>query len=183
MNELETTGILLVAVNSLIIGLSFAGSRKTMLSGAPFGGDFVEFYTAGKILNTFGADRLYDFQLQADLSRIYLPSGLSIPYVTPPFVAILFSPLAHLPLWLAFLIWILISIALYLAAIKLILRLVDLPPRMTFLVCLGFPPFFMLVLAGGQISAIGCFMLALWIYLMKKGKKTTSGCCPGINAL
>jgi hypothetical protein len=51
---------------------------------------------------------------------------------------------------------------------------------MTFLVCLGFPPFFMLVLAGGQISAIGCFIFALWLYLMKRERKLIAGAVLGL---
>ncbi len=170
--------LLLICVNSLLIGFSF--TRRLTLSGAPFGGDFVEFYTAGKILNEYGSHRLYDFQLQDDLTREFLPPGLTIPFVTPPYVAILFSPLARLPLWLAYLTWILISIALYIGAITLALRLELLPRGITFLVCLGFPPFFMLVIAGGQISAIGCFIFALWLYLMRRQRKLSAGAVLGL---
>src|SRR2546427_13263575 len=86
--------ILLISINSLMIGLSFARNQALTLSGAPFGGDFVEFHTAGRILNKYGSHRLYDFQLQDDLTHEFVP-GLSLPFVTPPFVALLFSPLAH----------------------------------------------------------------------------------------
>ena len=171
--------LLLICVNSLMIGLSFTRTQGLTLSGAPFGGDFVEFYNAGRILNKYGSHRLYDFQLQDDLTHEFLPH-LSIPFVTPPYVAILFSPLAHLPLWLAYLTWIMISIALYLGAITLMLRLEPLPRGMTFLVSLGFPPFFMLVLTGGQISAIGCFIFALWLYLMKRQRKLIAGVVLGL---
>src|SRR5258705_13235499 len=109
--------VLLICINSLMIGFSF--TRGVTLSGAPFGGDFVEFYTAGKILNEYRSYRLYDFHLQDDLTREFLPQGLTIPYVPPPYVAILFSPLARIPLWLGYLSWILISIALYIGAISL----------------------------------------------------------------
>jgi hypothetical protein len=169
---------LLICVNSLMIGFSFI--RGSTLSGAPFGGDFVEFYTAGKTLNQYGSHRLYDFQLQDELTREFLPAGLTIPFVTPPYVAILFSPLAHLPLRLAYLTWILISIALYIGAITLALRLELLPRGITFLVCLGFPPFLMLVVAGGQISAIGCFIFALWLYLMRRQRKLSAGAVLGL---
>ncbi|HEY8224548.1 MAG TPA: glycosyltransferase family 87 protein, partial [Pyrinomonadaceae bacterium] len=107
-------------------------------------------------------------------------ANLSVPFVTPPYVAILFSPLAHLPFTLAYLIWILVSIALYLGALTLLLRVEPLPPRMTLLICLAFPPFFMLVLAGGQISAIGCFILALWLYLMRTNRELLAGAALGL---
>ncbi|HUS11402.1 MAG TPA: glycosyltransferase 87 family protein [Pyrinomonadaceae bacterium] len=161
-----------------MIGFSF--TRRLTLSGAPFAGDFVEFYTAGKILNQYGSHRLYDFQLQDDLTREFLPAGLAIPFVTPPYAAILFSPLARLPLRLAYLTWILISIGLYLGAITLALRLEPLPRGITFLVCLAFPPFLMLVIAGGQISAIGCFIFALWLYLMRRQRKLIAGAVLGL---
>lgn len=142
--------LILIAVNSLMIALSFARTRGVTFSGAPFGGDFIEFYNAGRILNHYGSHRLYDFQLQQDLTQ-ELIAGFSLPYVTPPYVAILFSPLALLPFSFAYLIWIFISVALYVGASSLIARLELLPQGMTLLVCLAFPPFLMLAIAGGQI--------------------------------
>ena len=171
--------LLLICVNALMLGFGFLRNKGVTLSAAPFGGDFVEFHTAGRILNDYGPRRLYDFQLQDDLLHEYLPD-FSLPFVTPPYVAVLFSPLAHLPLRLAYFIWILTSVALYLGAITLMLRLEGLPRRMTYLVCLGFPPFLMLVLAGGQISAIGCFVLALWLFLMKRQREFLAGAALGL---
>jgi len=166
--------LIFIVVNCLMIALSFARTRGVTFSGAPFGGDFIEFYNAGRILNHYGSHRLYDFELQQDLTQEYV-AGFSLPYVTPPYVAILFSPLSLLPFSVAFLIWIFISAALYVGAGSLIARLELLPRGMTLLVCLAFPPFLMLAVAGGQISAIGCFIFALWIYLMKRERKFLSG--------
>ena len=103
--------LILIGVNTLMIGLSFARAGSVGLSGAPFGGDFIEFYNAGRILNHHGPNRLYDFELQQDLTQQFLP-GFSVPYVTPPYVAIMFSPLALLPFSFAYLIWVFISVAL-----------------------------------------------------------------------
>jgi Glycosyltransferase family 87 len=171
--------LILIVVNSLMIALSFTRAGSGNLSGAPFGGDFIEFYNAGRILNHYGPQRLYDFQLQQDLVQEYVP-GFSLPYVTPPYVAILFSPLALLPFPFAFLIWIFISVALYVGAVSLGARLEFLPRGMTLLICLAFPPFLMLAIAGGQISAIGCFIFALWIYLMKRERKFLAGLVLGL---
>src|ERR1044072_6856181 len=171
--------LILIVVNSLMIAFSFVRTGNVTLSGAPFGGDFIEFYNAGRILNRYGSHRLYDFQLQQDLTQEYVP-GFSLPYVTPPYVAILFSPLALLPFSVAYLIWIFISVALYAGAISLIARLKLLPRGMTLLVCLAFPPFLMLAIAGGQISAIGCFIFALWIYLMKQQRTFLAGLVLGL---
>jgi energy-converting hydrogenase Eha subunit C len=171
--------LILIVVNSLMIAFSFVRTGNVTLSGAPFGGDFIEFYNAGRILNRYGSHRLYDFQLQQDLTQEYVP-GFSLPYVTPPYVAILFSPLALLPFSVAYLIWIFISVALYAGAISLIARLELLPRGMTLLVCLAFPPFLMLAIAGGQISAIGCFIFALWIYLMKQQRTFLAGLVLGL---
>jgi len=171
--------LILIAVNSLMIAFSFARTGSTTLSGAPFGGDFIEFYNAGRILNHYGSHRLYDFQLQHDLTQEYVP-GFSLPYVTPPYVAILFSPLALLPFSFAYLIWIFVSVGLYAGAISLMARLELLPRGMTLLVCFGFPPFLMLAIAGGQISALGCFVFALWIYLMKRQRQFLAGLVLGL---
>src|SRR4030095_1852495 len=107
-------------------------------------------------------------------------AGFSLPYVTPPYVATLFSPLALFPFSFAYLVWIFISVALYAGAVSLIARLELLPRDMTLLVCLAFPPFLMLVIAGGQISAIGCFIFALWIYLTKRQRKFLAGMVLGL---
>src|SRR5215813_5233670 len=171
--------LLLIGINALMLVVGFVRFESVTLSKAPFGGDFVEFHTAGRILNDYGARRLYDFQLQEDLLHEYVPD-FSLPFVTPPYVAILFAPLAHLPVRAAYFVWILISLAFYLVAIQLMLRLEHLPRQMTFLVCLGFPPFLMLVLVGGQISAIGCLILASWLYLMKTRHEFAAGIVLGL---
>jgi hypothetical protein len=103
-----------------------------------------------------------------------------VPYVNPPYVAVLFSPLSRLPLWAAYLGWMIISIALYIAAITLVSKVELLPRGMTLLVCLAFPPFFMLVLAGGQLSAIGCFILAAGFYLLRTERKLLAGVVLGL---
>jgi len=76
------------------------------------------------LLNRHTPQRLYDFGLQASLFHELFPKEAaekSIPFVHPPFVAAAFRPLALLPYPAAFLLWLLISVGLYLAALRLVL--------------------------------------------------------------
>ena len=64
--------VLLIVVGGAIIR-EVSGSTSPRMAALSVGGDFVEFYLAGRILNDHDASRLYDFELQEDL----VPSTLS----------------------------------------------------------------------------------------------------------
>ncbi len=87
-------GVILCAVSVL---LGFAG--RTFL-GRPLGGDFIEFYTIGKILNNYPPARIYDLRLAFELQHATLPSmpeSQMLVFGQAPFIASLFRPFALLP--------------------------------------------------------------------------------------
>ena len=129
--------------------------------------DFIYFYAMGRMFNNYPAGQLYDYELQkkvcidirpADAGGVYGPNPYS------PFVGILFRPFALLPFVPAFVLWIGLSFALYLAGLVLFARQCfhDDPHRrsLSFCFALSFCPFYWTV-TGGQISTIGFFALAL----------------------
>ncbi len=71
--------------------------------------DFTNFYTGFKMVMNGDGSRLYDLDLQAIYQQKIMGdiefSGGLLPYVNPPFVAVLFSPLALIPINTAFYIW------------------------------------------------------------------------------
>jgi hypothetical protein len=143
--------------------------------------DFVGFYAMGRILNEYPAAGLYDAGLQIRIRTEVHPlssgSYNSVPY--PPFVGMLFQPLARLPFATAYLLWLSISLALYTAALVMVsARLFpgDLL-RLSLILCLAlsFFPFAIETLVNGQLSTIGFFTLALAFLLEDSERSFLSG--------
>src|SRR5437867_1299178 len=88
--------ILLVIV--VPVGVNLARGTASNAGAWSVGGDFVELYTAGRVLNDHEQDRLYDVALEDRIYRELVPGAgpLRRAFVYPPFVAMLFSPLARL---------------------------------------------------------------------------------------
>jgi Glycosyltransferase family 87 len=72
-------------------------------------GDFTAFYTAGKILQRGQSARLYDRDLELQIQQEFAPTvenrHHSLPFIRPPFQALLFLPLAYLKHNTACLVW------------------------------------------------------------------------------
>jgi hypothetical protein len=88
-------------------------------------GDFASFYTAGKIVDSGQPARLYDPHLQWQVQQqfaadVKIRRG-PLPYVRPPFEAILFAPLAYLAYPAACVIWLAIKVSLLLIVAYLLL--------------------------------------------------------------
>jgi hypothetical protein len=136
--------------------------------------DFVYFYSIGHLLNHYSPLRLYDFVLQENIANAMLPEPLKAGagylggFAYPPYVAMFFQPLAMLPYWTAFCLWLVISLTLYLTGLCLLIqRFCDedaLQRSLFFLFGLSFWPFINWILLGGQLSAIGFLGMALAIY-------------------
>jgi Glycosyltransferase family 87 len=146
-------------------------------------GDFTSFYTAGKIVRSGQSARLYDtgvqWQVQQEFaSKVKIRRG-PLPYVRPPFEALLFLPLAYLTYPAACVVWMIFKVALLLT-----LPFV-LPPAndkggklgthaLQSLMCLAFFPVgFDLLL--GQDSILLLFILAVALRLMLQGDDLQSG--------
>jgi hypothetical protein len=102
-----------------------------------------------------------------------------LPYVNAPFFVLPFTILARMPYSWAYLLWLLLSLALYVAGLTLIWRTLDGIPRdawlTSLLLALSFMPFLVECLAGGQTSAVGFFCLAFAISSERRGYHILSG--------
>jgi len=168
--------LLLLGVYLSVFALTFATSSGGRTIFGPFlGADFGAFYVAGKIFNTGQADRIYDRALHHQVYDAQFPTAdpdTQSPYVNAPFFILPFTILARLPYSWAYLFWVVISLALYLAGFSLIWKSLDAIPRdvwlTALLLALSFMPFLVECLAGGQTSAVGFFFIALAITLERR---------------
>src|ERR1700694_6335311 len=73
--EPHAMSLMALVVGIILCGVSvFRGFHGQTFMGRPLGGDFVEFYVIGKILNSYEAFRIYDLQLAVGLQHATLPT-------------------------------------------------------------------------------------------------------------
>jgi Glycosyltransferase family 87 len=175
--------LLVLAVYLVVFAMSFATSvsGRTMF-GPSLGADFGAFYVAGRIFNTQQPDLIYDAGLHHKLYQAQFPEAppdTQLPYVNAPFFILPFTILARLPYSWAYLLWVALSLSLYVAGFSLIWRTLEgIPPEawsIALLLALSFMPFLVECLAGGQTSAVGFFSLALAINRERRGHYILSG--------
>lgn len=147
--------------------------------------DFASFYTAGKLVQQEHASGLYDPRQQWETqqqfaSAVKIRRG-PLPYIRPPFEALLFLPLARLNYPNAYLTWTGIKILLLLILPFLMPRSsLLLPPRLAGILCIGFFPV-ALDLLHGQDAILLLFVLLLVFRLMRQEADFWSGCCLGLG--
>lgn len=83
------------------------GPGNLDLAGQPVGTDYLQFYAAGRTLARGESAQLYDMAYQSALEQEIIGSGLTSyhAFITPPFLAALFVPLAALPYGWSFVVW------------------------------------------------------------------------------
>ncbi|MBT8402167.1 MAG: DUF2029 domain-containing protein [Rhodothermia bacterium] len=176
-----TIAVLLMGlINLLIACLTIDDDRNAY--GSYAGADYSCFYVAGSLLNNYPAEQLYNFDLQSDLYHALLPGvpeAQEIPFVNPPFFALLFRPLSMLPYLTSYLTWIALSTILYVAGFELLRRALGSLPAasssISLLLALSFAPFLLESAIGGNSSAFGFFAVALALYFERRNNPTASG--------
>ena len=164
---LRFVSLTVLMMSGVMLGVSlwtWDGSRT--IFGPALGADFTCFYMAGTILNGDSPERLYDLELQNRLYHRLLPGAPAeerLPYVNPPFFTLLFGPLAALPYLWAYLAWLGMSVALFLASFVLTVQKTPTftaGDRLTaLLLCLSFQPLVLECWLAGQSSAFGLLCL------------------------
>jgi hypothetical protein len=153
-------------------------TRDSILRGY---GDFASFYTAGKILKAGESKDLYEPKVQWRIQQEFA-AGVDIrkgplPYIRPPFHALLFLPFAYLSYANAYKAWTAINVLIALV-ILFLLR----PPGGRFfpvsfdvLLCLGFFPVAFNLLQG-QDAILLFLVLALALRALQNGSEAVCGC-------
>jgi Glycosyltransferase family 87 len=143
--------------------------------------DFVYFYGVGQIAHQYSAVRVYDFELQQKTfnqiyplhDRTYGPS----PY--PPFVALFFSLFARMSFETAYLLWTVVSLALYTVGIAATANEVfpgyRLKTSLIFCFALAFYPFSFDTLMNGQLAAVAVCAVGLAISQERHSRPFRSG--------
>jgi hypothetical protein len=144
--------------------------------------DYVTFYAAGRLVLDGRGDELYDIESIAEAEREAMgrPVGGTgvLAYFNPPFVAAAFAPLAALPVEVAALVIGAITLALIVACIVALDRLLQLEtPAQRLLLVLGFLTLHstVRVLLHGQLSM---FLLLGWLLFVlgqQRGRERWSG--------
>jgi hypothetical protein len=119
--------LVIINITQIIInaGIWLMAGRQGLFITA----DFTNYYTGFKMVMNGDGSRLYDLGLQASyqqkiLGNIIFSGGL-LPYVNPPFIAVLFSPLALIPISTAFYVWMIGELGLLIWLIILINKLFE----------------------------------------------------------
>jgi hypothetical protein len=145
-----------------------AFDRNGILKGI----DFLQFYTAARIVFREGAGRLYDWVAFADELRSVVPGTGDLLFLSvyPPQLALLLSPLGALTYFPAVAVWTVISALLYAASIRLIASQFPAIWRVEapwWLLALAFVPFQQLILHG-QVGALPLVCLTFaWLALRR----------------
>src|ERR1700676_3498887 len=160
-----------ITVAVLVCGLSIVrGFQGQNFMGRPLGGDFVQFYVVGQILNQYEPARMYDLDLEVRLQHEAVPSTAKdqmLVFASAPYIGLIYRPFALLPYAWAYVAWLIFSLALYSAAAVLLLRSAGLSAEQQktgFLLAISTMPFLMESWIGGQVSVLGFFVLALFVF-------------------
>ena len=174
--------LMALVVGIILCGLSlFRGFHGQTFMGRPLGGDFVEFYVIGKILNSYEAFRIYDLQLAVGLQHATLATmdeTQMLVFGHAPYVAYLFRPFAALPYAWAYIAWLAFSAALYLLSLFLLFGSVNLPRehrKTGLLLAVSSVPFILETWIGGQLSVVVFFAWALFFYCRHKNRLFLAG--------
>jgi hypothetical protein len=181
-NEARAMSLMAVAAAVILCAISiFRGVHGQAFMGRPMGGDFIEFYVIGKILNNFDPSRIYDLKLAVDLQHSILPSMAEtqmLLYAHAPYIALLFKPFAMLPYLWGYAAWLVFSAALYMTGVTLLFRATALPPEhrtIGFLLAVSFMPFIFETWIGGQLSVVVFFLWSLFLCFRNQNRLFLAG--------
>jgi hypothetical protein len=179
--NLRLAGSLYLAGVLLIHSLVVWNARDLIRKGYP---DFTIYYTAGTMVRQGMGHRLYDNVTQFEVQQQFAPQVATrlgaLPFNHPPFEALLFVPFSYLSYGAAFLLWVLVNLAM-LAALPILLRpyvpvLTEWPAAAWTVVSLAFFPIFFALLQG-QDAILLSFLYALAFVSLKKGRLVSAGAC------
>jgi Glycosyltransferase family 87 len=156
-------------------------TKHGAMSVAKLHSDFVYFYGDGKIAREYPSARIYDYDLQLQVFNAIYPAqgGVYGPSPYPPYVPLFFEPFAQLSFQSAYVVWLVISFAIYIIGIIAAGKAVYPGERakVSLVLCLSlaFFPFLLGDLLNGQLASIGVCAVGLAIYLLEQGSPICSG--------
>lgn len=180
--EARAFGVCGIAIALIACGLSlYYGFRGEAFLGRALGGDFVQFYAAGKVLNQHEPTKLFDPPYFAALQHEILPSMPATQWLifgNPPCIAAMFRPLALLTYRQAYCVWLVFSAALYLTGLLILAR----GNQTAIFLALSTPMFTLETWVGGQVSVFGFFLFAVCVRLFEAQRFFVAGLVLGLTA-
>jgi hypothetical protein len=168
----------ILGLASLVINVAM-GHIPLTLSGQPLTPDYLAHWTGGKLLLKGDMGHLYDPSVQLELQRGVIGGSTSLSwFVSPPFTAVLYAPLALLPYPLSAGVWIISSTAMLVGALALLRPMLPRLSRqnwgLVILVLAASQPVFELI-GGGQDSALSVLLWVSGIRLLTQKRDWAAG--------
>jgi hypothetical protein len=150
--------------------------------------DFTVYYTAGRILREGRSAELYNARTQQAVQREFATDSDirqgPLPYIHPPFEALIFLPLTFLPYGEAFVLWNLLNLAMLFAIAAWLRRclasLHQIPLWEWVLALLAFFPIFANFLQG-QDAILLLLVFVLGFRALDRNAEFTAGCWFGLG--
>jgi len=160
-------------------GIEFWQQRDRIMAGY---GDFSSLYTAGRLVRQGEGRLLYDRHEQWRLQQEFAPNvdirKGPMPFIRPPFEALIFLPLAYFSYPAAFTIWSLAKIIFLWLSVRVLPRPRPFtrifPSWLEGVLCLGFFPVF-LDLFQGQDAILLLLIVAVVLNRLQSGKDVAAG--------
>lgn len=170
-----------LAVAFLVILVTTTGTAT--ITGGQLGGDYPEFYSAGRIIAEGEAKQLYALDKQREYQKELLGvPGAVIPFVYPPHFALVYVPLSKLPFRVSYAVHALAMVAALALACLLIQRiypnLIASPYLLFFLALTAYPIFRSVI--GGQNTALSILLIVLCWYKVLHNKHYQAGLYLGL---
>lgn len=181
-----------LARGSALFGLVYlaatvVGYRKVLMGSGTvtsvsglIGGDYVAFYSAGRMLLSGAGSRLYDRSPIVAIEGVATGgrvAGLYDPFRNPPFFAVPFLPLSLLDRVPSFAVWTALSLAMLVAAVWLALDVLpELRARWRAVACLlfGFAPVYF-GLVDGQNACLSLLLYVLAYRALLRDRQGQAG--------
>lgn len=170
----------------IAVGLAAGFLFSVILLTAALGGvrrsDLTVLYTGGWIVGQGDAARLYDLREQAQIERRLFNRKDLLPYVHPPFQALLLAPLTRLSPGKAYVVLGSINVLLWLFFQHLLRPHTPVPrnPYRYILLCSLFPPLWIALLQG-QSTVLLLVLLSLTFVCLKRGQDFMAGVFLGLG--
>ncbi len=172
-----------MSVFAILAGLIFCGLslwrgfRGELFMGRAHGGDFLVFYSAGKMASPAVYDRAQISAVEHGLLPEWTRNQM-LPFGNPPWFAQLLRLVALVPYRIAYGLWLLVSLAIYIAGLRLLFPVAGLEgagrTTATLLAVSAFP-FLFETWIGGQVSVLAFFGFAAFLRLRHSGRFFMAG--------
>ena len=150
--------------------------------------DFQQFYIAAQMERHGDGNQLYNFAAQAAYQQKYVDRSRHVlepdyPFLYPGAVALLFLPLAWLPLPIAYILWTVMNVALLFLSVRIIQKEVGLGGgEWPLFVALLFAPVAVCLLHG-QLSLLMLFLYSSSLAELRRGNTILAGLFVGLGTL